>query len=325
MRTMSNPYLIIFTVFFELLIINNAKADLDLNWQQSNNFWGILTQIEHGTGTLESANQLLNQTYGKPEGAEAGLFYRPTTNNYEGLELRELRVDMVGYAISSNPILPTIYAWGGYGPQATIGGKFLEVYGGIYQARRVQAVSTEIIDRRLLENYQVNFWGLGFHDQFEFNDLISNIPIQLEIKTRHTQFTTSTNENNWYHRWKINILSDFTKVTPEFLPNINGFLILGPQPSPSFESQGLIWDYLWKVDPFSDLWSMVGIGFRIELKKTLGAYVQTGLFAGYLGAELGIQPLPRFKVNIKTYELETSSAFQAQGIRFWGAEAGIEF
>ncbi len=296
---------------------NLSQADVELRFQQSDSFWNILSQIQKGAGTLDAANTLLNQTYGKPQAAQVSLLYQPHAIHWDGFDLRELRVDALGYAISSNPVLPHLFGWAGYGPQLTGAWKWLEVYGGRFKGKRANAASTDLIDRSLIESEDLSFFGFGGHALFDLNQLPS-LPSQLEIKTRTTEFISNSGESIWHNRWRVQATTDFSKLLVSDWFQTSGILIAGPQPVPGFENQSLVWDYLWNIYPFPDFLSAVGVGAKVEVLPW-HIEAQGGFYGGYPGLELGYHPFEHFSIRASTYGIETSAAYQAQGIRIYGA------
>lgn len=70
-----------------------SRADLDLHYSQTQNFWSILSAIQNGTGSLNSAAKLLNETFGNPQGLTMGIRYAPNEINLDQITLREVRFD----------------------------------------------------------------------------------------------------------------------------------------------------------------------------------------------------------------------------------------
>lgn len=294
---------------FSLLSSANS-AEILGTYQQSGQFYSILSAIDQGTGSIEVASRLLENTYGHPEGLFANVRYLGKFEPEEStLQLREFRLDGVGYAYSSNPIQPRLFGWGGIGPEMTLGFRFVEVYASQFWAKRVDAASTDLIDRKLVESEILRFVGLGYRDHFDF---YFTVPVQLDIRTRHSYFVSNHFDGNWYHHWNANINADLNEsLSTQFL--------FGNSPVPGFLEQGQILDYLFKTEVFSDPLTLVGVGVTHVLPLLPHSTLGFGYYGGYLGGEIRSQFSNQVALSVHSYGIETTAAYHAQEIRLWGA------
>ncbi len=306
---MSNSYALLFTVLILFgSLIPKTWADVGFEYQQSGNAFSIYSQIKSGVDNVDAANNLLQQTLGQPQSVQSTFRYVPKTINPESVTLSELRIDGLGYAVSNNPVLPSLYAWVGYGPGATVSWQLFDIYGGYFWNKQINAVSTDLIDRKLVDGGQLMFLGGGIHVKQDFT--LFELPSLLEVQTKSTWFYTTEGTQNWYHRWRVSLQSSEDQLS--------AIMIAGPQPLPDFGNQTVVWDNLWQLNSFPDLLSAIGLGLKYQFYKP-ELKITAGFFGGYFGGAISYQVSPKALVSLQSYGIETSSAFQAQQLRMFGA------
>ncbi|MBC7397020.1 MAG: hypothetical protein H7333_06220 [Bdellovibrionales bacterium] len=304
--------------FFILLILStgnqsSAQAEIGVSFSQSSNFWGLVSEIRNGGKNFDSANRILNDTYGHPEGDQIGIvFQNPSVE--PSFKLKEFKVEQIGYAFATNPVLPTLYTWVGVGPSATLAYRSFEFFGGHYWAKYVNAASTDLIDRPLLQSDEISFAGLGFNHEAEIGDS-NSFPTQLGFHSRHAYFLSNLLESEWVNRFNIDAV---TKLSA----NWNLQLILGPAPVPTYEKRSLLWDYLWKNDLSIEALGLIGTGVDFQPSEETNLHFLAGFYGGYFGGSLHWVH-SAFKLSVFTYGYETSSAFQGRELRLFGANLNL--
>ncbi len=291
---------------------------MTVRYEASDLFWDVLNRIQTGVSTTQQANDLLNETYGKPAGAEVALIYQPETIDPDDFIIREARIMQVGYAVSSNPVLPRLTGFEGQELTATVGWKFVEAYGGRVFGKSTNAVSTDLIDRRLVQEDNVNLFGFGIRYHYDFPKSRSlSFPLTFDAFTRDTFFFPEIGDATFLNRWRLRM---------DAIPDgYDFFLILGQNPTPDFDVNGLIWDYIWNIELFPDPLSLVGLGMKFPKINFLNTVIQAGFFGGYVGGEVTFEPLEACRISIHSYGFETTSAFQAQQLRLTGASVSFIF
>jgi hypothetical protein len=288
----------------------------ELEYAQSSDFWGVITKLQNGIDTIGDANDLLNRTYNNPAGAEISLVYKKSEINLNEITLREVRLDQVGYAVSSNPILPRLFGYEAFGPTATVGWQFLEIYGGRFFGKSVNAVSTDLIDRKLVDTDDITLFGAGIHYRYENNDAFV-IPLSAELFTRSTSFSSTVNGDDFRNRVKVEIDGG--------LNDVDLLLLVGQNPVPGFDQKSVIWNYLWQTDNFPDFLSAVGIGVRTRVFDFGKTQCTFGFFGGYFGGRLSVNPVHNFQISLNSYGYETSASYQTTQLREFGGDLTYQF
>ena len=99
-------------------------------------------------------------------------------------------------------------------------------------------------------------------------------------------------------------------------------LILGPEPTPSFETRSLVWDYLWKTDLQSEFLTLIGGGVDLTPMDNPAFHFLFGFYGGYVGGGIYWKS-ESFSLSVSSYGLETAAAYQARQLRIFGASATL--
>ena len=247
----------------------------DLMYAQSSAFWSTVHDIQDAEGNIDQINQVLNANYGTYE----ILFSRLDLNESEiatGWDFSPVRrlnfgfsSNLIAYGEVQNPVLPQIVA------DAVLSGELhgsftgaidpIDLHTGIgahvgwgYE-KRVNAVSTDLIQSIPTQSGHVSFYGLDFAlgRNFELADGLTWIASGTASETFYSSSIDRSIAS--YQSWKMKNDLQYGSFTLE--------TVLGPQPIP-IDFLPRTWEYVNKLDPLPELGAMAGAG--LAWKTTWG-------------------------------------------------------
>lgn len=298
----------LFLSIFCLILSSPAQAEVGIYFSQSSHFWGAVGDVFNGVKDISVANELLNETYGHPEGDQLTLSFEDRLIS-SGFKLKEFKAEQIAYAFATNPVLPTLFAWVGAGPSATFAYQNVDLFGGYYWGKYVNAASTDLIDRPLLQADQVPYVGLGLNYITNWGD-VEALPMHFEFHSRHGYFSSSILGSEWINRINSELdISLSQSLSIQFLA--------GAHPNPDYRTQSLLWDYLWKNDLNAELLNYLGVGIDFAPIPDANLHFIAGYYGGYMGGAATYQG-SLVSMSLFTYGYETSSAFQGRQLRLFG-------
>lgn len=101
-------------------------------------------------------------------------------------------------------------------------------------------------------------------------------------------------------------------------------LVLGPQPLP-VEIMPRIWEYVHQIYPWPEYGAMVGVGMLARWgSRDFQLITRAGLYAGYLGAFLGLK-YGLLAFDLGSASIEESAAYKTRAQRCWLANLSLKF
>ena len=327
----------------------NARIlDFKLNYAQAGDLWGTIGDIKRAQGNLPAMTALLEGQFGRPQEAWSWFHVRTAQQwlPFWPGAIVHLGLDSEGlaYGLVQNPVVPELTAVG-----LLLGGVSLGVHGilpfldlnlgftiaaGFGREKRIDAVSTDLIDKLPLRTGAVKYYGFDFDLNRSF--LWRSYTFTLSGQTHETIFETTTptpqsgagsiDTAMVKHRWQARARLNNSVDLPYFDKLSIGFEALaGPQPLP-VPVLPRSWDYAHDMYAIPELGAMFGWGSCATAlfpgEKSVDAYF--GFYGGYIG--VGIEAkLKKMTLSLGSWGIENSAAYHALGERLWTATVGIGF
>jgi hypothetical protein len=329
-----------------------APADEDLGrveleYGQSSGIWQVVSEVKNAQGNFSAINEILMKRYGAPEEALATIKASADPlldRDTHGRIHVEASAQALGYGLVQNPVVPELHAdaiaaggvvlgYGGRIEPAAVDAR-LCVAGGSGREKRIDAVSTDLIERLPLRDGALTYYGLDLDLSRRFQ-LDRENTVLLSGLVRETSFQTTTpssplNDTSDHletHRWKASgalerrVGSAF--IARESVVALEGFA--GPQPLP-IETLPRIWDYAHRLYATPELGAMTGAGLRWNgrFSRAVSLEARGGYYGGYAGGSL-VLALGSFSINAASWGIETTAGYHVLGERLWQGGLAIAF
>ena len=317
----------------------STTESVDLSYAQSSDAWATVDKVKSAQGDLDQINQVLHDNYGSYEEAfaHAAVGISGLTTGLDFPLLRRLYFDTSSDALAfgrvQNPVVPELKADAllsgeiasgfdgsiegsdvGQELRTRVGGHF-----GMGYEKRVDAVSTDLIENIPTEGGSLSYYGFDLRLQKDFA-MIAGLAIHSSAAVSDTAFHSSIDAATVSTvRWKLKNDLSGTSLALE--------TVVGPQPLP-VDFLPRTWDYVDQLNPWPELGAMTGAGlaWRSRLSdawiRNTSLLARGGFYGGYPGGEIGLEA-GDFKASIETWGIEASSAYQTLGQRLYLATAGV--
>ncbi|MFL5815309.1 MAG: hypothetical protein ACJ763_17160 [Bdellovibrionia bacterium] len=328
-------------------LLGSKRTTVSVFYGQSRDVWGTLHDVKSAQGDLESINEILQRKYGTYEEALSTVKVRVDgINGFESSKLLEKIWIEVGteadaFGLVRNPVVPELHAnailagaasVGFQGQESTTGFHTrLGLIGGSGYEKRIDAFSTDLIDKLPIRSGHLYFFGLS--QDFAKTFTPSDWKIKPRLSAHEIEFKTAVSPSSldvvegtsyFAFRWKGQM--DATHPIPALGQTQAGIVaVAGPQPIP-VDILPDVWDYSHRMQSFPEIGSMLGAGLRMDKSWSQSASWRNtaGFFGGYWGGESSLH-LGAFRANVGTWGIETSSAYRTLGQRIWTASLGMAF
>lgn len=328
-------------------ITKEETYELKLSYGQSAEVYQTISSLDKAKGDLNQINEILKKKYGTYEEAMGQLTvsFDNIASLIRNTPLDRLYLKVTGemlvFARVQNPVLPELESNLIRGGIVTTGfngdlqdtgiNTRLGIVAGLASEKRIDAVSTDLIDSRPYRIGNVQLFGLDIDlsKKFEINPLLS-LYSNMSVHESYVKTSTPAHSLNSefkpekvFHRWKIK--NNLMHSSPS-IPLVMGVeTIIGPQPIPE-DLLPRFWDYVHNNYPFPEWGAMTGIGSFTQFNFSKDTQVSTriGFFGGYLGGSIHSQiGITRF--TLASWGIENSAAYQTNGQRIWMSSLQIIF
>ncbi|MCO5141487.1 MAG: hypothetical protein M9962_00175 [Oligoflexia bacterium] len=328
---------ITFLVFLITCITQSSTAHAEpsgffLTYGQSQNAWGIISDIKNAKNNISNINQILNKNYGSYETLFAKIGTRHTyltkSPSWPQHYFFELGGESAGLGLVQNPVVPeftaSIIAMGvlTVGVDGRAFNDDLRILAslsfGAGIERRVSATSTDLINKIPFQKDTVLLVGGDLRIQKLWR--FSNTRWVLSGEVEDTYFRASEAVESVALDRKVR--SNFLRYQGrlDFLYSfLNLHAIGGPHPLPS-KFLPRVWHRVSNTRTNREIGAMsgAGAGFSWKAGPTARMAITAGYYAGYVGGEFRTRWNQGTEFRIGTYQLENSSAYKTLGQRvYW--------
>jgi hypothetical protein len=324
-----------------------VQSSVTVFYGQSRDVWDTVHDVKSAQGNIERINDILQQKYGTYEEAMSTLGVR--MDGFRGFDSApllkhywiEVGAEADAFGLVRNPVVPELHANAVMAGIASFGfeGKFndpglktrLGIVGGSGYEKRIDAFSTDLIDKLPVRNGHLYFYGLEQDlsmrvqaSQWELSPRLSAHEINFETAVAPSSLDVMEGNQYFAFRWKAQF--EATHEVSIWERSRGGVVaVVGPQPLP-VDVLPRVWDYSHRMQSFPEVGAMLGGGVILSKSWSRSSSWNNvvGFFGGYWGGESSLQ-LGAFRANVGTWGIEASSAYRTLGQRIWTAGLGVGF
>lgn len=323
------------------------KTSVSLFYGQSRDAWNTLSDVKSAQGDLGRINDVLQKKYGTYEEALSTLRIR--MEGFHGFESNSLfknywieaGTEADAFGLVRNPVVPELHAnailagaasigFQGEIPSTSLQTRF-GLLGGSGYEKRIDAFSTDLIDKLPIRNGHLYFYGLSQevattvnNDGWKVKPHLSAHEIEFQTAVEPSTLDVIEGTSYFAFRWKSQLdVTHFLSVSSG--AEAGAVVIAGPQPLP-VDMLPYVWDYSHRMQSFPEVGAMLGAGLRFdETWSKAASWKNTlGFFGGYWGGKTSLH-IGSFRADLGSWGIESSSAYRTLGQRIWTASFGLAF